>query len=83
MEDHFSFIRHFPAQVYSCSAGARKPDPAIYRRAIRELGVPAGQVLYIDDEPKYVQAGRQAGVQAMLFEGPQKLRGELRRRGIL
>ncbi len=83
MEANFSFIRHFPSRVYSCSAGACKPELAIYRRAIREVGVPAEQVLYIDDEPKYVEAGRRAGMQAIVFTGAEPLLAELCHRGIL
>ncbi len=83
LEANFSFMRHFPARIYSCTAGATKPDPAIYRQAIREVGPPAAQILYVDDEPKYVEAGRQAGMQAIVFTGHGPLLGELHRRGIL
>ncbi len=83
LEAYFSFVRHFPARVYSCRAGARKPDPAIYARAIEELGVPADQVLYTDDSPEYAEAGRQAGMQAILFQSAEQLLGELRRRGMV
>jgi HAD superfamily hydrolase (TIGR01509 family) len=69
--------------VYSCSAGACKPELAIYCRAIREAGVPAEQILYIDDEPKYVEAGRRAGMQAIVFTGAEPLLAELHHRGIL
>ena len=83
LEAHFSFVRHFAARVYSCRAGACKPDRAIYGRAIEELGVPADQVLYTDDSPEYAEAGRQAGMQAIVFEGAEQLLGELRQRGIV
>ncbi len=83
LEANFSFVRHFPARVYSCTTGATKPNPAIYRRAISELGLPPGQVLYVDDEPKYVEGGRQAGIEAIVFTGAEPLLAELRRRGIL
>ena len=83
LEANFGFVRHFPARVYSCTAGTTKPDPAIYRRAISELGLPPDQILYVDDEPKYTEAGRQAGIQAIVFTGAGPLLAELRHRGIL
>lgn len=83
MEAGFSFVRYFPVRVYSCSAGATKPDLAIYRGAIRELGVPPDQILYIDDSPEYVEAGREAGLQAFVFVGASELLATLRHRGIL
>ncbi len=83
LETHFSFVRHFPARVYSCTAGACKPDLAIYRQAIRNVGVAAGQILYVDDQPEYVAAGGQAGMQSILFAGAEPLLDELRQRGVL
>lgn len=83
IETHFRFPRHFPARVYSCAAGISKPDPAIYRQAIRHAGVPAEQTLYIDDVAEYVEAGRRAGMQGLLFQSAEQLLGEFRKCGIL
>ncbi|PKW18711.1 putative hydrolase of the HAD superfamily [Saccharopolyspora spinosa] len=35
--------------VFSCTAGALKPDPRLYRRILEELGVPAHRTLYVGD----------------------------------
>ena len=83
LEQTFRFPLHFPARVYSCAVGASKPDPAVYRRTVQEAGAPPAQILYIDDAAEYVEAGRCAGLQGLLFEGPAQLLGELRRSGIL
>jgi FMN phosphatase YigB (HAD superfamily) len=83
LEAHFDFLRHFPARVYSCAVGASKPDAAIYRRAILAAGVAPQEILYIDDVADYVEAGRRAGMQVLLFHGAQQLRDELRHSGIL
>ena len=83
MEAHFGFMRHFPFRVYSCTAGASKPHPAIYERAMVASGVPPELILYVDDVPEYVEAGRRAGMQALLFESAEQLLDEFRRRSIL
>ncbi len=83
LEAHFSFPHQFSARLYSCSVGASKPDAAIYRRAIQEAGVAPERILYIDDNPDFVEAGRRAGMQALLFEGAEQLREVFHRRGIL
>ncbi len=83
LEAHFRFVRHFPARVYSCVAGASKPDAAIYRRAIAEAGVAPQHILYVDDVQEYVAAAEHAGMQALLFRSPEQLLSELRQRRIL
>ena len=40
----------FQAVVSSAEAGAEKPDPAIFERALAELGVSASRALHIGDE---------------------------------
>jgi HAD superfamily hydrolase (TIGR01509 family) len=83
LESAFRFPRHFPARVYSCTVGASKPDAAIYQHAIREAQALPDQIVYVDDVADYVEAGRRAGMQGILFESPRQLLAELRRRGII
>ena len=82
LEQHFSFIRHFPARIYSCGVGASKPAAAIYQAVLRAVDVPATAALYIDDVAEYAEAARQLGLDAICFEGPAQLTRELSRRGI-
>ncbi|MGZ4399011.1 MAG: HAD family hydrolase [Gaiellaceae bacterium] len=37
------------AEVFSCTAGVKKPDPRIYALATAALGVPAEECLYVGD----------------------------------
>ena len=39
----------FDAVVLSCDHGVRKPDPAIYRIVLEELGLPAAECVFVDD----------------------------------
>jgi mannitol-1-/sugar-/sorbitol-6-phosphatase len=39
-----------------------KPDPEPYERAARELGVPAGECLVVEDSPPGIAAARRAGM---------------------
>lgn len=82
LEAQFTFLRHFPVRIYSCRIGASKPAPAIYQAALRAVGVPAAEALYIDDIAEYVQAARQMGLDAIRFENPAQLSQELSRRGL-
>ena len=57
--------------VFSDEAGARKPEPAIFQRALSELGVPAEQALFVGDKLREDVAGAAAlgmsTVQALWF----------------
>lgn len=70
-------------QFSSCYLGLRKPDRAIYRRALDILSVPAQSVLFIDDREENVSAAREVGMQAIRFIGEAKLQAALTEQGIL
>jgi putative hydrolase of the HAD superfamily len=80
---HFELRRYFKVTFSSCYVGLRKPDPAIYRRALDILGCPARRVLFIDDREENVAAGAAAGMRAVRFMGVDSLRVELKKLGIL
>jgi putative hydrolase of the HAD superfamily len=80
---HFGLRRYFRVAFSSCYVGLRKPEPAIYRRALDILGCPPGRVLFIDDREENVAAGLAAGMRAIRFTGADALRGELERLGAL
>jgi putative hydrolase of the HAD superfamily len=54
--------RFFDAFVISARLGCLKPDPRIYRQAIAEMGLPAGQLVFVDDWPDYVRAAITLGL---------------------
>jgi glucose-1-phosphatase len=82
LEGNFSFVRHFPVRVYSNEVGARKPSRVIYQVALAALGATPAETLYIDDIAEYAETARQLGLDAIRFENPQQLIGELSRRGL-
>jgi len=79
MEANFPFMRYFPVRVYSCTAGTSKPDPAIYQRALRDVGVSAHEALYIDDMLENVAPAADLGMTGFHFTSPNELFTELSR----
>ena len=61
----------------SCEFQARKPDPEVYERIVARWGVAPERALMIDDEPRNVQGARDAGLQALRFQGPERLKADL------
>ena len=54
--------------VLSCEVRAAKPDPAIFEMAIERLGVPAGESLFVDDQPAFCRAAEAAGIRAVRID---------------
>jgi putative hydrolase of the HAD superfamily len=80
---HFGLRDYFKVALSSCYLGLRKPEPAIYRRALDILGRPAERILFIDDRAENVAGAAAAGIKAMRFEGADALRRELVSLGVL
>jgi putative hydrolase of the HAD superfamily len=81
--EKFGLRAHFKVAMSSCYLGLRKPDLAIYRRALDILGRPAERILFIDDREENVAAARVAGMNAIRFEGAGQLRRELVSLGVI
>jgi putative hydrolase of the HAD superfamily len=64
-------------QFSSCYLGLRKPNPAIYRRALDILGLPGSRVLFLDDREENVVAARAQGMRAIRFTGESALQEAL------
>jgi putative hydrolase of the HAD superfamily len=61
----------------SCYLGLRKPEPAIYRRALDILGGPAQRIVFIDDRAENVAGAAASGMTAIRFDGADNLRNAL------
>lgn len=82
MNASYDFLRFFPTRIYSCSVGASKPNPVIYREALRAAKVRAEEAVYIDDIPAYVEAAQRLGMAGIPFQSPQQLDIDLRALGV-
>jgi epoxide hydrolase-like predicted phosphatase len=56
----------FDVRVLSGEEGVRKPDPEIYRRAARKLGVDPAECVFVDDLPSNVEGARAVGMAGVL-----------------
>ena len=58
----------FPVLVDSSELGARKPAPEPYEVAIELMGLPAADIVFIDDNPTYVDGGLRVGLRSILLD---------------
>src|SRR5205814_10525832 len=77
------FFPFFPARTYSCAGGFSKPNPLIYRRALGSSHAKAGETIYIDDIPAYVEAAKRLGLTGIQYQSPDQLATSLRELGVL
>ena len=81
--EHFGLRKYFQVAFSSCYLGLRKPEPAIYHRALDILGRPAERVLFIDDREENVAGALTVGMKAIRFDGAETLRRKLESFGVL
>jgi glucose-1-phosphatase len=85
LESTFSFYNYFPKAVrtYSCSVGASKPDPLIFRHALKACKVPANQTVYVDDIAAFAQAATALGIHGIQYTSAEQLRANFQSVGIV
>jgi HAD superfamily hydrolase (TIGR01509 family) len=81
-EARFPFFRFFPIRIYSFRVGSSKPNPFIYREALRACKVRAEEAIYIDDIPAYADAAQRLGMTGLVFQSPGQLQSDLRGLGV-
>jgi putative hydrolase of the HAD superfamily len=65
--DRLGLAELVDAVVFSCTAGARKPEPRLYRAALERLGVAAAEALMVGDSlANDVQAPERLGMRGLL-----------------
>ena len=80
----FDFLELFEDIVVSGEEGVAKPDPEIFRvleERMRHRGS-LEDTVFIDDNPRNVEAATAAGMDAILFTDTGHLREDLRARGL-
>lgn len=83
IEGTFPQLQIFDAYVLSFRVGRMKPDPEIYREALRRVGAAAERSVFIDDLAENVDAAAKLGLTGILYTSPEALEGDLRKIGLL
>ena len=77
MMREFDWLDRFDVLVWSYQLHMAKPDPAIYRHVLKELGTRPEETLFLDDKQVNVEAAQTLGMQAILFSTVEQLRADL------
>ncbi|HEY0261087.1 MAG TPA: HAD family phosphatase [Lacisediminihabitans sp.] len=72
---HYSPMARFFERIFvSAELSMVKPDAAIYRTVIAELGITAARMIFIDNKQVNVDGAEALGITGHLFVGPSELR---------
>jgi putative hydrolase of the HAD superfamily len=67
--DRLEIAAEFDAILLSFEVGMHKPDPAIYREALRRLGdVSPDRAVFVDDQPAYCDGAAVLGIETFLID---------------
>ena len=78
----FPWLAEFAHHTFSHRLGIAKPDPATYQHAAQGLGVPAAEILFVDDKEENILAARAAGMVAVQYSGHEAFVEKLRALGL-
>jgi len=81
--EKYGLREHLDVQLSSCYLALRKPELAIYKRALDILGLPGERVIFIDDRKGNTDAAAAVGMHAIQFFDEARLRFDLQQIGIL
>lgn len=66
--ERMDVLRHMCAIVDATHNNILKPDPRAYAMAIAAMGLPADEILFVDDQFRNVAGGVKAGLQTLYFD---------------
>jgi putative hydrolase of the HAD superfamily len=82
MKREFAWLSRFDVLVWSYQLKMAKPDPAIYRHLLKELGTRPEETLFIDDRQVNIDAANAMGIKGLLFTNVDQLRADLVAQGL-
>ncbi len=77
MQREFAWLSRFDVLVWSYQLQMAKPDAAIFRHVLKQLGTKPEETLFIDDKTINVEAAETLGFQGIVFTTPARLRADL------
>jgi len=80
--DRFDLRRYFTVFLSSCYLGVRKPDEAIYRKALWITQRPPEESVLIDDREANLEPAERCGMRTIRYQTPPQAQHDLERLGV-
>jgi putative hydrolase of the HAD superfamily len=82
MQRELLWLDRFDVQVWSYQLRMAKPDLAIYKYVLKQLGTRPDETLFLDDKQMNIDAANAVGMRAVLFTDVDHLRADLMAMGL-
>ncbi len=79
----YPFLKWFEGIVKSGEEKINKPDLRIYNILLHRFAIDPTTAIYIDDRESNVRAAEKLGMEGIVFNSPEQLRAELKKRLLL
>ena len=70
-------LSFFDHMVFSARIGVTKPEPAAFQAALEVMGLPAAEVIFVDDREANIEGARRVGLDGRLYTNAAALRSDL------
>ena len=67
------YYKKFDEVIISCDVGLRKPNPLIYKLAIKKLNLKPSEILFIDNQVWNTKPANKLGIKTILFKNNRQL----------
>ncbi len=72
LEENWKILDAFDEVFISAEMGMSKPDERIFQAVMQKLGLEAGEIIFVDDFPKNIEAAARLGLHAVRFIDTQQ-----------
>lgn len=70
----YDLEKYFDEIVISSEVGLIKPEPAVFEHILQKLSASASECVFTDDNPKYVNAANDLGINGLVFKNTQSFK---------
>ncbi len=82
LDKKYEISKNFDFTVISYKIGFNKPQPEIYKIALKKSKCKSEECLFIDDLEHNLEPAKKLGMKTLFFENPKQIKKELERSGI-
>lgn len=70
--------KHFDKCFFSCDIGHRKTDNRFFEKVLKDINIPAREILYWDDDGKNLKVAKELGIKTELYSGFDNFRQKMK-----
>lgn len=83
VHQHNDFFKLADGEIFSCNEHVAKPDAAIYHILLQRYNLRPEECLFIDDMQENINAGKEVGIDGIVYSSSAFVKNELQRLGVL